>query len=44
MYGDLGEMQASLLYNEYIVYNTSQIRMRYVLKVHFDYQRRRSRR
>ncbi|CAK9212976.1 unnamed protein product [Sphagnum troendelagicum] len=39
-----GIEHASLLYNEYIVYNTAQIRMRYVLKVHFDYQRRRSRR
>ncbi len=29
----------SLLYNEFIVYNTSQVRMRYLLKVKFDWKR-----
>ncbi|XP_077581070.1 poly [ADP-ribose] polymerase 2 [Stigmatopora nigra] len=27
----------SLLYNEYIVYNPAQVRMRYLLRVHFNY-------
>lgn len=27
----------SLLYNEFIVYNPAQIRMRYLLRVHFNY-------
>ena len=27
----------SLLYNEYIVYDVSQIKMRYLVKVEFDY-------
>eukprot|EP00249_Psilotum_nudum_P018985 c27053_g1_i3 orf=622-2628(-) len=30
----------SLLYNEYIVYNVAQIRMRYVLQVNFNYSHR----
>ena len=30
-------LQASLQYNEYIVYNPAQIRMRYLLQVHFNY-------
>ncbi|KAF8985684.1 hypothetical protein CPC16_008566 [Podila verticillata] len=29
-----------LQYNEYIVYNTSQVKMRYLLKMRFDYKRR----
>ncbi|KAF9310666.1 Poly [ADP-ribose] polymerase 2 [Podila horticola] len=29
-----------LQYNEYIVYNTSQIKMRYLLKMRFDYKKR----
>ncbi|CAN4128298.1 unnamed protein product [Withania somnifera] len=31
--------QGSLLYNEYIVYNVEQIRMRYVIQVEFNYER-----
>ncbi|KAF3664888.1 Poly [ADP-ribose] polymerase 2-A [Capsicum annuum] len=31
--------QGSLLYNEYIVYNVEQIRMRYVIQVEFNYGR-----
>ena len=30
-------MQTSLLYNEYIVYDTSQIKMRYLVKLKFNY-------
>jgi len=30
--------QTSLLYNEYIVYNTDQINMRYPLRVDFQYK------
>jgi len=30
-------MQTSLLYNEYIVYDTKQIKMRYLLKLKFNY-------
>lgn len=30
--------QASLLYNEYIVYNTDQINMKYLLRVDFQYK------
>ena len=33
-------LQGSLLYNEYIVYNIDQIRMRYVLHVSFNFKRR----
>jgi hypothetical protein len=33
-------LQGSLLYNEYIVYNVEQIRMRYVLHVSFNFKRR----
>ncbi|GJJ72712.1 poly [ADP-ribose] polymerase 2/3/4 [Entomortierella parvispora] len=29
-----------LAYNEYIVYNTSQVKMRYLIKMRFDYSRR----
>jgi len=29
-----------LAYNEYIVYNTSQVKMRYLIKMKFDYSRR----
>ncbi|CAF0900722.1 unnamed protein product [Adineta steineri] len=29
--------QSSLLYNEYIVYNTDQIKIKYLLRVEFDY-------
>ncbi|CAL4976394.1 unnamed protein product [Urochloa decumbens] len=32
--------RGSLLYNEYIVYNVDQIRMRYVLHVNFNFKRR----
>lgn len=31
-------MQSSLLYNEYIVYNVEQIRMRYVIRVQFNFK------
>lgn len=31
-------LQGHLLYNEYIVYNVDQIRMRYVVQVNFKYQ------
>lgn len=31
--------KASLLYNEYIVYNVEQIKMRYILQVNFNYRR-----
>ncbi|OVA12704.1 SAP domain [Macleaya cordata] len=31
--------KASLLYNEYIVYNVDQIRMRYLIQVNFNYKR-----
>lgn len=27
----------SLLYNEYVVYNVDQVRLRYLVKVKFDY-------
>lgn len=30
--------QTSLLYNEYIVYNTDQINMKYLLRVDFEYK------
>lgn len=30
--------QTSLLYNEYIVYNTDQINMKYLLRVDFQYK------
>ena len=29
---------SSLLYNEYIVYNTNQIKMKFLLKIEFDYK------
>lgn len=35
------QQQASLMYNEYIVYDVSQIRMRYLLQVRFNYGSRR---
>ena len=31
------DFQTSLLYNEYIVYNTAQIKMKYLLKLKFNY-------
>lgn len=31
-------LQGTLLYNEYIVYNTEQIKMRYVIQVKFNYK------
>eukprot|EP01084_Bolivina_argentea_P299138 515620_1 len=31
------DLQSSLLYNEYIVYDTAQIKMKYLLKLKFDY-------
>jgi len=31
-------MDTSLLYNEYIVYDTSQIKMKYLLKMKFNYE------
>ncbi|PKI51658.1 hypothetical protein CRG98_027960 [Punica granatum] len=31
--------KGALLYNEYIVYNVAQIRMRYVVQVNFNYKR-----
>jgi poly [ADP-ribose] polymerase 1 len=34
---DCGIGYSSLLYNEYIVYDVSQVRMKYLLKVEFDY-------
>jgi poly [ADP-ribose] polymerase len=33
----LGDQPTSLLYNEFIVYDTSQVRQRYVLQVKFDF-------
>lgn len=30
--------QTSLLYNEYIVYNTDQVKMKYLLRVDFQYK------
>ena len=33
-------LQGGLRYNEYIVYNVDQIRMRYVLLVNFNFKRR----
>ncbi|KAI5311120.1 hypothetical protein L3X38_045587 [Prunus dulcis] len=33
------EPKGALLYNEYIVYNVEQIRMRYVVQVNFNYKR-----
>ncbi|KAF9428510.1 Poly [ADP-ribose] polymerase 2 [Podila epigama] len=36
-----GDKYYSLQYNEYIVYNTSQIRMRYLLRMRFDYNNKR---
>ena len=30
-------LQRTLMYNEYIVYNPAQIRMRYLLQVRFNY-------
>lgn len=33
-------LQGCLLYNEYIVYNVEQIRMRYVVQVNFDFKRK----
>ncbi|KAK1354197.1 Poly [ADP-ribose] polymerase [Heracleum sosnowskyi] len=33
------DVKASLLYNEYIVYNPDQIRMRYVVHVNFNFKR-----
>ncbi|KAG0033677.1 hypothetical protein BGZ81_007675 [Podila clonocystis] len=35
-----GFSYGGLQYNEYIVYNTSQIKMRYLLKMRFDYKKR----
>lgn len=34
---DQSSHQGALLYNEYIVYNVDQIRMRYVIQVKFKY-------
>eukprot|EP01117_Protostelium_nocturnum_P006844 TRINITY_DN2453_c1_g1_i6.p1 TRINITY_DN2453_c1_g1~~TRINITY_DN2453_c1_g1_i6.p1 ORF type:complete len:470 (-),score=169.93 TRINITY_DN2453_c1_g1_i6:79-1488(-) len=34
----LGPMGTALLYNEFIVYDTAQIRVRYLLKVRFNYK------
>ena len=34
----LGGKMSSLLYNEFIVYDTAQIRQRFVLQVRFDYK------
>jgi hypothetical protein len=34
---DSGVKGSSLLYNEFIVYDTAQINMKYLLRVHFDY-------
>jgi len=34
-------LQGSLMYNEYIVYNVEQIRMRYVVSVKFNFGSRR---
>jgi hypothetical protein len=31
-------LQGALLYNEYIVYNVEQIRMRYVVQVDFNFK------
>jgi poly [ADP-ribose] polymerase len=31
--------RGSLMYNEYIVYNVDQIRMRYILNVNFNFKR-----
>ncbi|KAJ3278959.1 Poly [ADP-ribose] polymerase 1 [Borealophlyctis nickersoniae] len=36
-----GSARSSLLYNEYIVYDVNQVNIRYLLKVRFDYGRRR---
>lgn len=35
---DSGVNTSSLLYNEYIVYDVNQIKMRYLLRVKFDYK------
>ena len=36
---DLGYLlQGALLYNEYVVYNVDQIRMRYLVQVEFKYR------
>lgn len=35
---DSGHDTSSLLYNEFIVYNTEQIRMKYLFKMEFEYQ------
>lgn len=32
-------MQGALWYNEYIVYNVDQIRMRYLVQVNFTYMK-----
>eukprot|EP00959_Pyramimonas_sp_CCMP1952_P240261 5020704-Pyramimonas_sp.AAC.1 len=32
------EQGGDLVYNEYVVYDTSQVRLRYVLKVKFDFK------
>lgn len=32
-------LQGCLLYNEYIVYNVDQIRMRYLIQVNFNFNR-----
>ena len=33
-----GVAQSSLLYNEFIVYDTAQIKQRYILQVRFKYK------
>ncbi|KAF6173587.1 hypothetical protein GIB67_022946 [Kingdonia uniflora] len=33
------DLKTSLLYNEYIVYNVDQIRMRYIVQVNFNFKR-----
>lgn len=35
--GEPTNVEGPLLYNEYIVYDTRQIRMKYLLKVRFDF-------
>lgn len=35
---DSGVKDSQLLYNEYIVYDTSQILMKYLIHVHFEYE------
>jgi len=35
---DTGIMDSALIYNEFVVYDTAQVRMRYMLKLKFHYK------